>query len=501
MANRNRRMSGAVPALGLSLALSLSGCGDEQVNPGAPPEPVITESDFDRQVREVCEAVAAAADSFYSAEGQYPIYMGEFKPYLPGGRLLVNPATGEANLPYLPQGLIEEPFEPGTVAMRIFRYNDGWTGTHDIGYSIVGRRELCDYVITNVTAQELARDRDRAVIENCRTVAVAAEAFAADNDGVYATNNGDVSNAGLTIQQYLPAGLLENPYTGMRTEPLWGAAAAASGQTGYLAVDPDGDGVNDGYHIDGVGATSGTTIWVYSMQSDDPWPEAVVIAPCPGTGVPPPPDMPFDERVLANCDLVAAAALAYFDDSGAYAAEPRDLIAYLPSGRGLLNPATGAHSEPSRRMPDDPGTIGYRLIWEYEAGPLGYFVQGEGEYDRFSTTNVPDIGRHLELEARVIENCILTSEAAEAFAADNDGVYPVDHLVVNKAGRTMRQYLPGGNLLVNPYTQRRSEPHWGVNARTPGEIGYRGWTGSYHVSGMNAQPGYRFFWVSSRNHR
>ena len=106
-----------------------------------------------------------------------------------------------------------------------------------------------------------SRAKEASVKSNCHTVQLAAEDFSVQNNGVYATNNADVLPNGDTIQMLLPqAGLLENPFTKAATEPQWGAAAAGAGQTGYLAVDPDGDGVNDGYQVTGVGKVAGTTI-------------------------------------------------------------------------------------------------------------------------------------------------------------------------------------------------------------------------------------------------
>jgi len=99
-----------------------------------------------------------------------------------------------------------------------------------------------------------SRAKEASVKSNCHTVQLAAEDFSVQNDGVYATDNGDVLPDGSTIQGLLPgAALMQNPFTKAATEPQWGAAAATPGQTGYVAVDPDGDGVNDGYSITGWG--------------------------------------------------------------------------------------------------------------------------------------------------------------------------------------------------------------------------------------------------------
>ena len=106
-----------------------------------------------------------------------------------------------------------------------------------------------------------SRAKEAAVKSNCHTVQLAAEDFSVQNDGVYATNNADVLPNGDTIQDLLPGGnLLENPFTKAATEPLWAAPAGGAGQTGYVAVDTDADGVNDGYTIDGIGKDPATVI-------------------------------------------------------------------------------------------------------------------------------------------------------------------------------------------------------------------------------------------------
>ena len=79
--------------------------------------------------------------------------------------------------------------------------------------------------------------------------------FAAQNDGVYA---GDLSTtttiSGETIVDMLPHNSpLRNPFTGIATEPIDGAASTA-GQTGYEPV-VDGSGQNVGYIITGYGRT------------------------------------------------------------------------------------------------------------------------------------------------------------------------------------------------------------------------------------------------------
>ena len=97
------------------------------------------------------------------------------------------------------------------------------------------------------------RARDASVKGNCHTVQLAAEDFAIQNQGIYASTIADAGTAGLSIMNLLPGGQpLENPWTMANSEPINGAAAAA-GQTGYRPVQSNG--VNVGYIIDGHGQT------------------------------------------------------------------------------------------------------------------------------------------------------------------------------------------------------------------------------------------------------
>ena len=104
-----------------------------------------------------------------------------------------------------------------------------------------------------------ARAKEAAVKSNCHTTQLAAEDFAVQNDGVYATDVGtDTTPSGQTITAMLPGGaLLENPFTKAATEPVDGAAANP-GESGYVPIVQNA--VNVGYTITGVGKEAGTVI-------------------------------------------------------------------------------------------------------------------------------------------------------------------------------------------------------------------------------------------------
>jgi len=74
-------------------------------------------------------------------------------------------------------------------------------------------------------------------------------------------------------------------------------------------------------------------------------------------------------------------------------------------------------------------------------------------------------------EEQVIANCYILQQAVEAFAADNNGIYPHSESDENLSGNTFVDLLPGGRYMENPYSGRNTEPRWGV-AAYPGECGY-----------------------------
>lgn len=61
--------------------------------------------------------------------------------------------------------------------------------------------------------------------------------------------------------------------------------------------------------------------------------------------------------------------------------------------------------------------------------------------------------------------------AAKAYAQDNDGWFPAGVSVRNAAGRNLIDYLPTGRLLVNAFTEARTEPSEGA-AAYQGQVGY-----------------------------
>ena len=100
------------------------------------------------------------------------------------------------------------------------------------------------------------RAKEASVKSNCHTVQLAAEDFSVQNNGVYAAAAADVTPGGDNLVALLPQqALLTNPFTKAQTEPIFGAATTP-GQSGYVGVDPDGDGTIDGYSINGWGKSN-----------------------------------------------------------------------------------------------------------------------------------------------------------------------------------------------------------------------------------------------------
>ena len=111
-----------------------------------------------------------------------------------------------------------------------------------------------------------ARAKEASTKSNCHTVQLAAEDFSVQNDGVYAADLSDTAPSGDTIINMLPGGTnLTNPFTKVADQPIDGSAAAA-GDSGYTAVDSDGDGTWDGYVIDGMGKSLTVIISLTSGQ-------------------------------------------------------------------------------------------------------------------------------------------------------------------------------------------------------------------------------------------
>ena len=112
---------------------------------------------------------------------------------------------------------------------------------------------------------ETPMTKNDSVIANCYIVQAAADAYAAENNGVYPTHISDDLPDGRTLIDFLPdAEGLVNPYTGVVSEPTNGSASQA-GSTGYAPRSSIG---THGYQIEGMGHDLETLI--YLMKEYEP---------------------------------------------------------------------------------------------------------------------------------------------------------------------------------------------------------------------------------------
>ncbi len=191
-------------------------------------------------------------------------------------------------------------------------------------------------------------------------------------------------------------------------------------------------------------------------------------------------------------DLVIANALAFQKAVEAFAAENNGGYPYnamrdttlagntvwdlLPGG--FRNPFLGTFTTLSYGTAVFGGRVGYRVPDKNidpqtgRAFSTGYLINAVGKSGEVISLRRNYADNILVLEQQVIDECYTLQTAVEAFAADNNGAYPADvWTATNSAGRTVLDYLPGGALLKNAFTQANTEPAAWI-ARNPGEIGY-----------------------------
>jgi hypothetical protein len=299
-------------------------------------------------------------------------------------------------------------------------------------------------VVVDTSAEDLVR-------ENCLVLQEAVEEFARKNFGEYPQNiDSDYNFNDFSVKDLLPEGkYLWNPYEWWRLEPSV-EIASASGEIGYLPVISEDRCI--GYRITGFGNDS----LIVNLSN----------LTCPE-----------DSAVILGCFLLHEALQAYIEDNeGLYPYildwsrnnAGKYVIDYLPDGILLKNAITGENTEPSCETASTPGQIGYRPV-EESGFIVGFVITGFGcDSIVCDATNMLD-----PREAKVIANCHIIRTAAEAFAAENGGVFPATAADATPGGNHLIDFLSGGMLLVNPYTSLRTEPSlWGACACMPGEIGY-----------------------------
>lgn len=90
----------------------------------------------------------------------------------------------------------------------------------------------------------------------------------------------------------------------------------------------------------------------------------------------------------------------------------------------------------------------------------------------------------------VEDNTRLVRDALERFAFANNGDYPRRVTSETPAGSTLVDFLPGGELLLNPYTREHTEPRMCALTGAPGEIHYEPGIEVYYLQ-TSPVPGYR----------
>ncbi len=77
------------------------------------------------------------------------------------------------------------------------------------------------------------------------------------------------------------------------------------------------------------------------------------------------------------------------------------------------------------------------------------------------------------IEELVIQNCYTVRDAVDAWARESGGDYPRCLTDESPLGNTLIDFLPNGRLLINPFTEYRTEPGCGL-AAWRGETRYIG---------------------------
>jgi len=236
------------------------------------------ESTEEASIRNNCYTLMEAAEAFAASNGgKYPydinnenLMSESIIDLLPRGRAPMNPYTGQDN------GLVNHTAcNPGEVGYAKIEGQYSYfdpntyqsTRQYVEGYVISGHSEFgWEFVISSLKISPM----DALNVSNCRTLQLAAEEFARQNNGEYPSTVGcDYTSTGESLIDLLPGGvLMMNAMTDARSEPV-DACAATPGQVGYLPVILGNR--NMGYSITGNGAFGGTTIiniWL-ELPDDD----------------------------------------------------------------------------------------------------------------------------------------------------------------------------------------------------------------------------------------
>jgi hypothetical protein len=186
------------------------------------------------------------------------------------------------------------------------------------------------------------------------------------------------------------------------------------------------------------------------------------------------PALTTDEMVIADCYVVRDIVEAYAADNGNVFPFPGIPDNYFPGGR-LENRYTGLVNLPISRAPYWPGEIGVIFFADSSMDYTGYRVTGRGRYGELirleNVSRVPqEIVRGYD---HVLANIDTVLDALDRFVAQA-GYYPADLADTAPSGETIIDFLPGGQLLLNPFSGCECEPADGVSLGNPGGVGFLG---------------------------
>lgn len=197
----------------------------------------------------------------------------------------------------------------------------------------------------------------------------------------------------------------------------------------------------------------------------------------------------LEEAVIENCQIVLEAVEAYAAENNLYyypvdvycdtSLAGNSLIDLLPEGQMLINPFTNLPTEPVNRRAAYPGEIGYEPWIRYSTMNTGYTITGCGK-----SSIIVELSNLDALEDSVLNNCLLVQQAAEKFAARNEGLYPRElGDCTSCGGESVIDLLPGGCHLTNPFTRHGDQP-------VDGRVAIVGATGYQVVSPIGICVGY-----------
>jgi hypothetical protein len=229
------------------------------------------------------------------------------------------------------------------------------------------------------------------------------------------------------------------------------------------------------------------------------------------SGTKPPPAPTTDDLVIADCYVLRDALEAFAaENDGVYPSRADEqsvagnqFTTFLPGG-GFANRYSGlpVDSRTLFQQPQWPGEIGVITFWtqtaEYDFDPpRGYRITGRGRYGELITiANLDEVpSQAVAKYDSVLANLETVVQAVELFAQIG-GQYPSDVGADDlPSGDVLTDLLPGGRLIVNPFSYVQDSPSDGDPTGVSGMVGYTpqdpdgdgSWDG-YQIDVVGAHP-------------